>query len=329
MAANNILSADRRDDGNERGRQANRPSAIPGAGWKDIAWRVKGQINEDNLSVIAAGVSFYAFLSIFPALAALVSIYALVTDPAQLQDHIASVQGLLPSEAAQLITKQLERIVQSQGGVFGWSLILGIVLALWSAAKGMSAIIAALNVVYDEVETRGFLKLNALAVLWTFAGILFLIAVLFFLVGIPALLSFLNLPDTVATVINLLRWPVLAVAGVVALGALYRRAPDRDMANWRWISWGAVIATALWLGGSGLFSYYVTNFGSYNAVYGSLGVVVVLMMWLLVSAYCVLLGAEINAEIEHQTDVDSTVGEPEPMGERGAHMADTRGRKAG
>lgn len=328
MAANNT-GAESRIDGNGRGRKAHRPSAIPGAGWKDIAWRVKREINEDNLSVIAAGVAFYGFMSIFPALAALVSVYALVTDPAKLQDHIASVQSLLPPEAAQLITQQLQRIVQSSSDVFGWSLIVGAVLAVWSAAKGMSAIIAALNVVYDEVETRGFLKLNALAVLWTFAGMIFLIGVLFLIVGIPAVLKYFNLPSVVSGVVDLLRWPILAAAGIVALGVLYRRAPDRDTPDWRWITWGSTMATLLWLAGSVLFSYYVTNFGSYNAVYGSLGVVVVLMMWLLVSAYCILLGAEINAEIEHQTDVDSTVGEAEPMGDRGARMADTRGRQVG
>ena len=274
-----------------------------------------------------AGVSFYTFLSIFPALAALVSIYALVTDPAKLQEHIIRVQVVLPAEAAQLVNQQLQRLIGS-GRELGWSLVVGLFIALWSAAKGMSALITALTVAYDEKETRGFLRLNALALLLTLAGILFLVVFLFLIIGIPVVLHALNLGDTAAVVINFLRWPLLAIGGIFALGVLYRYAPNRATPNWQWITWGAVTATALWLIGCVLFSYYVTNFGSYNAVYGSLGVVVILMMWLLLSIYCILLGAEINAEIERQTKVDTTVGEPEPMGERGARVADAAGRKS-
>ena len=288
---------------------------------------MKNRIGEDNLSIVAAGVSFYTFLSIFPALAALVSIYALVTDPAKLQEHIIRVQVVLPAEAAQLVNQQLQRLIES-GRELGWSLVVGLFIALWSAAKGMSALITALTVAYDEKETRGFLRLNALALLLTLAGILFLVVFLFLIIGIPVVLHALNLGDTAAVLINFLRWPLLAIGGIFALGVLYRYAPNRATPNWQWITWGAVTATALWLIGCVLFSYYVTNFGTYNAVYGSLGVVVILMMWLLLSIYCILLGAEINAEIERQTKVDTTVGEPEPMGERGARVADAAGRKS-
>jgi len=168
-----------------------------------------------------------------------------------------------------------------------------------------------------------------LALLLTLAGILFLIVCLFLIVGIPAVLNMLNLGGAAAMVINSLRWLLLAAGGIFALGVIYRYAPNRDTPKWQWLTWGAVIATVLCLTGSLLFSYYVRNFSGYNALYGSLGVVVILMMWLLLSIYCVLLGAEINAEIEYQTRVDSTVGEPDPMGERGAHVADTVGRKTG
>ena len=317
----------RPDDASGEGRRATRPSAIPRPGWKAIIWRVKNRISEDNLSIVAAGVSFYTFLSIFPALAALVSIYALVTDPAKLQEHIIRVQVVLPAEAAQLVNQQLQRLIES-GRELGWSLVVGLFIALWSAAKGMSALITALTVAYDEKETRGFLRLNALALLLTLAGILFLVVFLFLIIGIPVVLHALNLGDTAAVLINFLRWPLLAIGGIFALGVLYRYAPNRATPNWQWITWGAVTATALWLIGCVLFSYYVTNFGTYNAVYGSLGVVVILMMWLLLSIYCILLGAEINAEIERQTKVDTTVGEPEPMGERGARVADAAGRKS-
>jgi len=279
---------------------ARTPSEIPRSGWKDIAYRVKNEIAADNLSIISAGVAFYGFLAIFPALAALVSIYGLITDPASLQRHISSVQSVLPAEAAKLVNDQLLRIIQSRQASLGWSVAIGILIALWSAAKGMSSIFAAMNVAYDEPETRGFIKISLLALALTFASIVFLIVFLFIIVGVPLVLHFLIADRTAAAVLTVVRWPLLAVAGIAALAVLYRYGPNRKEPRWQWVSWGAVIATALWLAGSALFSVYVANFGSYDATYGSLGVVVVLMTWLLLSAYCVLLGAEINAEIEDQ-----------------------------
>lgn len=311
-----------------RGRNATRPSEIPRQGWKDIAFRVKNEIAADSLSIIAAGVAFYAFLSIFPALAAFVSIYGLITDPAELQEHVSSIQTLLPAEAAQLVNDELRRVGESQESHLGWSLVVGTLLAIWSAAKGMKTMFASMNVAYDEKESRGFFKLNTAAVLMTLGAILFVIAFLTLIVGVPAYLASFGMPGILGSLINYLRWPILAVAGIFALSFLYRYGPSRRKPQWRWISWGAAIGTFIWLLGSALFSFYVANFNNYNKTYGSLGVVVILMMWLLLSVYSVLIGAEVNAEMEHQTAEDTTVGEPRSMGQRGAHVADTVGEES-
>jgi membrane protein len=315
-----------REDG--RGRQAERPAQIPKAGWRDILLRVKNEMTEDNLSIVAAGVAFYAFLAMFPALAALVSIYGLITTPTDLQQHLKSVEAFLPPDAAQLINDELQRVVQSQESRLGWGAVGGMLLALWSAAKGMKALIQSLNIVYDETEKRGFLRLNATALLLTATGVLLVIVFLGLVVGVPVILRTIGLEQTLGQLLNYLRWPLLAATGMFALALLYRYGPSRDEPRWQWVSWGAAVATGLWLIGSGLFSFYVSNFASYSATYGSLGVVVVLMMWFLLSIYSVLLGAEINAEMERQTTKDTTEGAPEPLGRRGAYAADTVGPSA-
>jgi membrane protein len=290
--------------------------------------RVKREIADDNLSIISAGVAFYAFLSIFPALAALTSIYGLVMEPTGLENHLRSIQGVLPPEAAQVFNNEVRRIGESENSRLGWSLAVGILLALWSAAKGMKAMIESMNVVYDDTESRGFLKLNAVAILLTLGAILFVILCLGLIVAIPVFLGAVGMKGLLGPLVNYVRWPVLALGGVFALGVLYRYAPSRRKPEWKWLTWGAAIAVLIWLSGSVLFSYYVTHFGSYNKTYGTLGVVVILMMWLLLSAFSVLLGAEINAEIEHQAAEDTTMGEANPKGQRGAYVADTLGRES-
>ena len=325
------MSADRNkrsSDVTERGRGANRPSEIPRKGWKDILMRVKNEVYDDNLSIISAGVAFYAFLSIFPALAALTSIYGLVMDPAGLEKQMMTIQGMLPPEAAQVVNDEVRRIGGSGSNRLGWSFAIGTLLAIWSAAKGMKAMMESMNVVYDESESRGFLKLNAAAILLTLGAIVFVVLCLALIVAIPILLGAVGMQGLLGPLVNYLRWPVLAVASAVALGVLYRYGPSREQPKWQWLTWGAVLAMVIWLSGSVLFSLYVSHFGSYNKTYGTLGVVVILMMWLLLSAFSVLLGAEINAEIEHQTAEDTTTGEPKPKGQRGAYVADTVGRES-
>ena len=309
-----------------RGREARSPSEIPSPGWKDIFMRVKDEISNDNLSIIAAGVAFYGFLAIFPALAAFVSTYGLLVSPSELQSDLKTVGSILPPQTADLIQSQLARIVNSQSSQLGWGLLGSLVLALWSASKGMKAMIEAMNITYDEEEKRGTIKLNLIAILLTLGAIVAVIVFLGLIAVLPALLGSLGLGETVRTLLNYIRWPLLAAAAIFAMAVLYRYGPSRDHPQWKWVSWGAVIATVLWLLGSLLFSIYVSNFGSYDKTYGSLGVVVILMMWFFLSAYSILLGSENNAEMEHQTAKDTTTGEDRPRGKRGAYVADTVGQ---
>jgi membrane protein len=311
----------------DAGRAADRPGQIPSGGWRDIAFRVKNEISSDNLSMIAAGVAFYGLLAIFPAIAAAVSIYGLVADPQTVQQQISQLSGILPQDAQGIINDQLSRVSGSAAGALGIGAIAGLLLTLWSANKGTKALIEALNIVYDEQDERGFIKLNLISLALTVGLLVFVIFVLALVAALPALVGNLGLPETLTTWARWLRWPILALVFVIALAVLYRFAPDRDQPKWRWVSWGAVAATVLWIAGSILFSWYVSNFGSYNETYGSVGAVIILMMWFWLSAFIVLLGAEVNAEIEHQTERDTTRGEPRSMGERRAHVADTVGER--
>jgi membrane protein len=313
--------------GVERGRGARRPGELPAAGWRDILWRVKSQMTEDNLSLVAAGVAFYALLALFPGIAAAVSIYGLVVDPQTVAEQMSAMSQVLPQESRGIIEEQLTRVTASGSTALGFGAIVGVLLALWSANKGTQALITALNIVYDEREKRGFVRLYAISLALTLGIILFLIVCLAAIAVLPALVGSLGLPEVVRQLATWLRWPILGIAFVSALAVLYRYAPSRREARWRWVSSGAVLATIGWLIGSGLFSWYVSNFGSYNETYGSLGAVAVLMMWFWLSALIVLLGAELNAEMEHQTERDTTRGHEKPLGRRGAYVADTVGER--
>ncbi|HNR11828.1 MAG TPA: YihY/virulence factor BrkB family protein [Thermodesulfobacteriota bacterium] len=314
-----------REGADERGRGADRPGEIPRKGWKDILLRVKKEQSEDNISIIAAGVAFYGLLAIFPALAALVSIYGLVTEPAEVQRQLGALSSFLPREALEIMNYQLSRIASQSGGALSIGLIVGILISIWSASKGMKALMTALNVVYDEEEKRGFFKLNSAALVLTFVGILFVIISLLLIAVLPALFGTLGLPDVIQRLLSLGRWPLLAAFVMFGLAALYRYAPSRDKPRWEWISWGAVSATLLWIAASVLFSLYAANFGNYNKTYGSVGAIIILLTWFYLTAYIVLLGGELNAEMEHQTVKDTTKGPERPLGERGAHVADTVG----
>jgi membrane protein len=324
MAEKNVEAG---DGGPDRGREAGSPGQIPRPGWRDILIRTWQEQTEHNLSIIAGGVAFYALMAIFPTLAAMVSIYGLVANPADVQAHLSSLSGMLPESGYQIIDDQLTQIVSASGGALGLGLIAAILFALWSASRGMLAVIMALNVVYEEPEKRSFLKLNAIALLLTLLGIIFFLISLSLIAALPGLLSHFGLPDSFRILITIGRWPLLAVLIALALAFLYRYAPSREEPQFRWISWGAVLATIVWIIVSALFSIYVSNFGSYNETYGSISAIIILMMWLYITAYVVLMGGELNAEMEHQTKKDTTTGEPEPMGGRGAHVADKLGKK--
>jgi membrane protein len=311
-----------------RGRAAERPEQIPAAGWRDILWRVKAEMATDNLSLVAAGVAFYVLLAIFPAIAAIVSIYGLVADPQTVEQQLTAISHLLPEEARGIVEEQLKRVTSTASPKLSLGAAFGLLLAIWSANKGTQALITALNIVYDEEEKRSFLKLNLISLALTVGLMLVLIVGLALIAVLPALLDNLGLPPEIRQWAAWLRWPILALAFMFALAALYRYAPSRDEPRWRWVGWGAVLATVLWLIGSALFSWYVANFGNYNETYGSIGAVVVLMLWLWLSVLIVLLGAEVNAEMERQTSRDTTRGPEQPIGRRGAYVADTVGERS-
>jgi len=311
----------------ERGRQAERPQDIPKPGWRDILWRTKAEISDDHVSMVAASIAFYGLLAIFPAVAAMISIWGLLFDPQQIAQQIQSVTGALPEGAAGIVNDQAQAVAAGARTGVSLAALVGILLALYSASKGMKAMIEGLNIIYDEEEQRGFIKLNLVTLILTLGLIVMMIVALATITVIPALLGNLGLGEVFGTLLNYARWPVLLVVALVGLAILYRYAPSRQQPQWRWVSPGAVTATVLWLIGSVAFSIYVRNFGSYNETYGSLGAVVILLMWFWVSAFVVLFGAELNCEIERQTARDTTTGRPKPRGERGAYAADTVGEK--
>ena len=307
------------------GRSAERPRDIPKAGWKDVLWRLKSQIAEDRLSIVAAGVAFYGLLSVFPALTALVALYGLVFDPAQVAQQIEALRGLLPGEAADLLARQLQDLTATDQTALGIGIAGGVIVSLWSASAAVKTLMEALNVAYDEEEKRGFLKRTALALALTLGSIVAAVVALALVVGLPAVIGLLGMGDTLQSVARWAVWPVVAALAWLGIAVMYRYGPSRVEPQWHWLSWGAGVALALWLVGSALFSWYVTSFANYNKTYGSMGAVVILLMWFLLSAYAVLIGAELNAELERQTRKDTTAGRRRPLGRRGAHAADTVG----
>jgi membrane protein len=309
------------DDG--RGRSAERPRDIPGRGWRDVAVRVKREVKEDDVSIVAGGVAYYGFLSIFPALAALVSIFGLVADPAEMSRQFEAIGGLLPQQVRSALHGQLNQLTSHSSSSLSAGVAISILLALWSANKGTKALIQSLNIAFDQEEERGFFKLNALSLLLTIGAIAGVLLSVGLVVAVPILLGHLGLSNAGEFLVRWLRWPFLAAFVLVAFAVVYRYAPSRATAKWRWVTPGSLVALVIWLGGSALFSVYVSNFGKYDKVYGSVGVIVILLTWFLLSAYAVILGAEVNAELERQTAKDSTTGGPHPLGRRGAFAADT------
>ncbi len=269
-------------------------------GFLGIARSVYDRFGNDNITLVAAGVAFYIMLSIFPALAALVSLYALVGNPDDVASRIQDYGYLLPPAALKLIIDGLHNFAKTAGSTLSWALGTSLLLALWSARNGISSIMTGLNIAYEEVETRSFVVQTAIALGLTLGAILFAAVVIFAVAIIPIILAFLPYGSALSPILNFARWPVLAVFVAVGLAVIYRYGPSRENASWRWISWGSVIATVLWLGGSIGFSVYVSKFGSYDATYGALGAVVVLLLWLWVSAIVLLVGAEIDGELDQR-----------------------------
>jgi membrane protein len=314
---------------NSRGRGADRPSEVPAVGWKDVLVRVWKNIGSDRVIVVAAGVTFYIILALFPAIGAMVSLYGLFADPTTISNHLNSLANILPQGALDIIGGEITRVASQGQKSLGPAFVVGLLAALWSANAGMKGLFDALNLVYDERENRGLIKLNLVSLAFTTGAIVFLLIALGAIVVLPLALGYLGLSAEAALIANLLRWPALVLVVGFAVAVLYRYGPDRARPRWRWVTWGSAFATVGWLVASMLFSYYAAHFGSYNKTYGSLGAIIGFMVWIWISVIVILVGAEINAQLEHQTAKDTTTGAPKPMGRRQAQMADTVGAAQG
>src|SRR3984893_10342066 len=314
--------------GRARGREARRPSDIPKPGWRDILWRVWSAVGKDNVSLISAGLAMYALLAVFPSLAAAVSIYGLFASPASVIQDMNSFAGILPPGAWDIFSKQLQDVARHTGSTLTATAAIALLLSLWSARSGMASLITATNVAYSQPERRGFLHLIWLSLAFTAGGVLAFLIMLLLGVAVPLMVKVLGVSAGTEWVVGIVRWVLLWLVAIVGLAVIYRYAPAREKPRWRWVTWGSVIASTFWLLGSVLFAIYVRTFGSYGQTYGAVGGVIVLLMWFYVSSFTIVVGAEINAEMERQTREDTTEGRQKPLGQRGAHAADTVGPAA-
>jgi membrane protein len=304
-------------------RHAESPTDIPAKGWMAVAKRTMAEFKADRGVLMGAGVAFYALLGIFPALIAALTIWGLFADPQQVEDAFETFAEFLPEQAAQIITDQLSAIAGAAGGALGFAAAASLAGALWAASSGMKGLMTAVNAAYNEpADERSFFQERGLALAFALGGILLAFVAVILLAVFPVVVNLIGFEGTLATVVSLARWPLLLVLVWIALSLLYRWAPIREPADWGWLSWGAAIAVVLWLLASIGFTVYVQNFGNYNETYGALGGVIVLMMWLFITGIVILLGAEINAELERTTEHDTTTAPDEPLGRRGALVAD-------
>ncbi|MCQ1569752.1 YihY/virulence factor BrkB family protein [Neorhizobium galegae] len=312
-----------------RGREADSPDEIPARGLKDVFWRVYAGVTQDRISLIAAGVTYYLLLALFPAASALVSIYGFVSDPVAIVDRITFLSSVMPADALDIFLDQLRALTTERNTTLSIALIGGLALALWSANNGMKALFEAMNVAYGEEEKRSIVRLNLISLLFTLGALLLAIVILFAMGIVPAVLRYLWLDRWTEIIIRIARWPVMMLFVTGGIMMLYRFGPSREPARLKWLTWGAAFSTVAWLAASIAVSYYLGNIADYNATYGTLGALIGFMVWTWISVIIVIVGAEINAELEHQTARDSTTGRPKPLGARGAYMADTVGERSG
>lgn len=311
-----------------RGRSAGGPMSIPWKGWKDICLRIYASFFDDRVMLIAAGATFYLLLALFPAFAVFVSLYGFVADPVSIGEHIAFIGQFLPTAGTELLESQLARLVSQDSSSLSLGFVSGLLFALWSANNGIKTLFEAMNVAYGEREQRSFFKLNLVAFCFTL-GAIFIGIVLIVTVGVvPVVMAVFGLQSFSEMMIAAMRWPVVFGLIVVAIAMIYRYGPSRRRARWKWVVSGALLAAVVWLLASLGFSWYLQNFANYNAMYGSLGAVIGFMMWVWISSLIFIIGAEINAEMEHQTAHDTVNDPPRPIGERGARVADTLGKSS-
>jgi membrane protein len=304
------------------GSGARRPSDIPRSGWRAVAQRVQIELKEDHVSLLAAGVAFKALLALFPALIAAISVWGLVGDPDQIEAQIDELTEAMPESAAALIQDQIGGVATSGTGQLGTALVLSLAIALWSASGGVLGLIEGCNAAYDETDTRSFPIRRGLALALTLGAIVFLLVTFGLIAVLPVVLGAVGLGDAATLAIRIGQWPLLALLTIGALAVVYRVGPDRRNPGLRWVTWGAAIATAIWLLGSLGFTLYVESFGNYEETYGAIAGVIVLMLWLYLASFAVLLGAEVNAELERQTVADTTVDDERVLGDRQAAVAD-------
>mgnify|MGYP003678274569 CR=1 FL=1 len=298
---------------------ASHPQEFSLANWWQISKRVVQKVQQDNMSLIAAGVAFYFLLALFPLLAALVSMYGLFVDHETLNQHINLLVGIIPEQSRAILEAQIKKLLSTDNSALSLGFIFSFLLTLWSGGKGSVALITACNITYQEGKNRSFFKMIVIRVLLTLATVLIMLLMLLLIVGIPLVLS--SVSETNQSLVDWITWPTLLLLFNLSLASLYKYAPHRESAKWRWVTPGAVLATLFWLVGSYFFNLYISEFASYNETYGSMGSVVILLMWFYVTAYTILLGAEINAATELQTLKDTTTGDEKPLGERGAYVA--------
>lgn len=312
------------DPNADRGRSADSPLEIPAPGWRDVAKRTWKEVKDDRVTLVAAAVAFYAMLAVFPAIIAMVSMYGLFADPADLERHLSSFATTLPASAREILFGQLHDVVAGSDDALSAGVVLSTLGVLWAASAGIRAVMEAMNIAYDEREKRGFVKVRLVSLAFTFGAVLLVVLAVGALGLVPAVLQ-VGDATLGERVLQILRWPVLFVVVAGALAVLYRYGPSRDKPKWRWVTPGSLLATAIWLFASAAFSWYAGSFGKFNETYGALGGVIVLLTWFYLTAIAVILGAELDAEVERQTARDSTEGSEEPLGARGAYAADTLG----
>ncbi|MCQ8186047.1 YihY/virulence factor BrkB family protein [Parvularcula maris] len=312
-----------------RGREAQGPADIPTKGWLDIALRFWRGFNNDNLVLVAAGVAYFTLLAVFPSIVLFVSIYGLIADPASAANHAGRLAGVLPPLASEFIFSEMGRVASAGKGGLSLVSLISFAVAIFGAGRAAKAMFQALNVAYGEREDRNIIVINLLGILFTFGFLIAAVVGISMIVVLPPLLEALALPGGAETAISIVRWPILFFGMVAATSVLYRFGPSREPPRFRWLSLGAVAAALLWMLVSGLISYYASNITDFSATYGTFGAVILLQMWLWATALVVLVGAKLNAETEHQTAEDTTTGVPEPIGRRGARVADHLGRTRG
>lgn len=322
-----VLPSDTAAAEHGRGRRAESPADIPAAGWKDVLWRTWSEFNNDQIVSVAAGVAFFGILALFPGMAAVVSLYGMFADIGDARKDLALLAGVLPADTLTFIGAEMIRIAANKSGDLSVAFVVSLLLSVWSANAGVKGIFNGLNIAYEQRETRGFVKLNLITLTFTALILLFLLAAMAAMVAAPIVMQRLYL-DSSSRFIAWLRWPALLLVVMGGLSVLYRFGPDREHARWRWVTWGGAVAAVGWLLVSLLFSWYVGAYAHYDRTYGPLGAVVGFMTWMWLNTVVLLLGAELNAELEHQTVKDSTTGEALPLGLRGAKMADTVGVSA-